>query len=440
MTSTAASFDGSDGAKPPSSPWPVAWPSSWRMRAQRREDLGAGAQRLGVRVGADRHDHELLEVGRVLGVLAAVEDVEHRDRQGRARRRRRGSGRAAGRTTAAAAWAQASETPRIAFAPSAPLFGVPSSSMQQRRRCPAWSAASSPYSAGAIVSVTLATALEHALAAVARLVAVAQLDRLVGAGRRARRHGRPADRAVGEDDVDLDRRVAARVEDLARVDDVDDVFTRRLRLAFGGLGLRLAGLRLGPVEQDGRRPAARDPRGTRARRRRRSRCGSSGRPGPAASTAATESPPPTTTVAPASARRRGSARPPCVPWANDGISKTPSGPFQKTVWTSASASTIRSWLALPTSTMCHEAGIFSAGSVLYSVPRVTSLATMTSTGRTTRTPLLLGRRRGSAGRRRRGRARPGSCRPPCPGRAGTCWPCRRRGRAGRPWSAGCRGP
>ena len=38
--------------------------------------------------------------------------------------------------------------------------------------------------------------------------------------------------------------------------------------------------------------------------------------------------------------------------------------------------------------MCHEAGIFSAGSVLYSVPRVTSLATMTSTGRTTRTPLL----------------------------------------------------
>ena len=38
--------------------------------------------------------------------------------------------------------------------------------------------------------------------------------------------------------------------------------------------------------------------------------------------------------------------------------------------------------------MCHEAGIFSAWSVLYSVPRVTSFATMTSTGRTTRTPLF----------------------------------------------------
>ena len=47
--------------------------------------------------------------------------------------------------------------------------------------------------------------------------------------------------------------------------------------------------------------------------------------------------------------------------------------------------------------MCHEAGIFSAWSVLYSVPRVTSLATMTSTGRTTRTPLLRGRRQDPPG-------------------------------------------
>ena len=46
----AASFDGSDGAKPPSSPWPVARPSSWRIVAQRVEDLGAGAQRLAERV------------------------------------------------------------------------------------------------------------------------------------------------------------------------------------------------------------------------------------------------------------------------------------------------------------------------------------------------------------------------------------------------------
>ena len=105
-------------------------------------------------------------------------------------------------------------------------------------------------------------------------------------------------------------------------------------------------------------------------------------------TAATESPPPTMTVAPASARSASIRATALVPWANDGISKTPSGPFQNTVRASDSASTIRSWLALPRSTMCHEAGIFSAWSVLYSVPRVTSLATMTSTGRTTRTSFL----------------------------------------------------
>ena len=57
-------------------------------------------------------------------------------------------------------------------------------------------------------------------------------------------------------------------------------------------------------------------------------------------TAATESPPPTTTVAPRSARSARKRAIAFVPWANDGISKTPSGPFQNTVWTSASASSI----------------------------------------------------------------------------------------------------
>ena len=43
-------------------------------------------------------------------------------------------------------------------------------------------------------------------------------------------------------------------------------------------------------------------------------------------------------------------------------------------------------LCLPRSTMCQLAGTLSAESVLYSVPRVTSLATTTSTGRTILTP------------------------------------------------------
>jgi hypothetical protein len=49
-----------------------------------------------------------------------------------------------------------------------------------------------------------------------RVAAVAQLDGLVHARRGARRHRRPAARAGLELDVDLDRGIAARVEDLAR--------------------------------------------------------------------------------------------------------------------------------------------------------------------------------------------------------------------------------
>ena len=45
------------------------------------EDLGAHAQRLGEARRADRDDHELLEVDRVVGVRAAVEDVHHRHGQ-----------------------------------------------------------------------------------------------------------------------------------------------------------------------------------------------------------------------------------------------------------------------------------------------------------------------------------------------------------------------
>ena len=63
--------------------------------------------------------------------------------------------------------------------------------------------------------------LQHALAAEARVVAVAQLERLVLAGRRAGRDGRTAERAVVERHIDLDGGIAARIEDLAGVDVFD---------------------------------------------------------------------------------------------------------------------------------------------------------------------------------------------------------------------------
>ena len=62
----------------------------------------------------------------------------------------------------AAAWAQASETPRIALAPSSPLLGVPSS-RSRTSSIPAWSAASKPTIDGPIRSVTFATAVRTPL-------------------------------------------------------------------------------------------------------------------------------------------------------------------------------------------------------------------------------------------------------------------------------------
>src|SRR5918998_365123 len=60
-------------------------------------------------------------------------------------------------SSAAAARAAASDTPRIAFAPRRPLFGVPSSSIMARSR-PCWSSASIPATAAAISPFTLSTA------------------------------------------------------------------------------------------------------------------------------------------------------------------------------------------------------------------------------------------------------------------------------------------
>jgi len=60
-----------------------------------------------------------------------------------------------------------------------------------------------------------------ALAQPARLVAVAPFNRFVRAGRCARRHRRAPETAILQHYIDLHRRVAAAVEDLARMD-VDD--------------------------------------------------------------------------------------------------------------------------------------------------------------------------------------------------------------------------
>ena len=121
----------------------------------------------------------------------------------------------------------------MALAPSWALLGVPSraSSRWSTSRC---SEASKPRSSGADrVERRRSTALLHALAAVA-LAAVAQLDRLEGAGGRAGGDRCAADGAVVEGDLDLDGGVASRVEDLASADCLDG--RHGVLLVGGGCG------------------------------------------------------------------------------------------------------------------------------------------------------------------------------------------------------------
>ena len=176
------------------------------MRSASRERLGAG-----------RDDHELLQVEPVLRVRAAVDDVHERHREHVRVGRRRASGTAGTPASAAAAFAAASEQPRIAFAPSLLFVRRPVEldehpvdlaliARRRPRRAPRRSRRRRSRPPAARPCPDRAR------------VAVAELDRLVLARRRARGDRRTAEGAGAQSDVDLERRVAARVQDLAGVD------------------------------------------------------------------------------------------------------------------------------------------------------------------------------------------------------------------------------
>ena len=187
---------------------------------QRVEGLGAVAQRLGEVRRADGHDHELLEVDAVVGVLAAVEDVHHRHRQahgadaaeiGVERQFRRCGRRARHRHRDAEDGVGARACPCSACRRAS----IISASIS------AWRAGSRPIKRGSDCLIDVGDGLEHALAAVARLVAVAKLHRLVLARRGAGRHGGGRDRSVVEAHANPDGRISPGIEDLERLNGCD---------------------------------------------------------------------------------------------------------------------------------------------------------------------------------------------------------------------------
>ena len=179
-------------------------------------DLGAPTQALGKARSTHGHDHELLEVNVVVGMHAAVEDVHHRRGQQvgvdtaqvlvQRQARRLGSGAGDGQRHA-----------QDGIGAELGLVGGSVRGDQRGIDGALIEGIEAHDGIGALV-VDVLDGLRDALAQVAALVAIAQLARLKGAGRSARRHHRATKAAVLEHDLDLDGGVAAAVEHLATVD------------------------------------------------------------------------------------------------------------------------------------------------------------------------------------------------------------------------------
>jgi hypothetical protein len=181
-------------------------------------DLGADLQRVREARGADRDDHELLQVDRVRRVRAAVDHVHHRNRQ---RRRVRpaevAEQRLAGLVGGGLRHRERHAEDRVRAEPALVRRAVELDQRGVERLLLGRLQAADRV---CDLAVRVRDRARHGLAAV-RAVAVPQLDRLVHAGRRAGGNRCTAGRARLELDVDLDGRIAARVEDLAGMDGSD---------------------------------------------------------------------------------------------------------------------------------------------------------------------------------------------------------------------------
>ena len=154
---------------------------------QRVEDLDARAQPLGEGGGADRHDHELLEVDVVVGVRAAV---ERRSSSARAARARAVAAEVAperqSRPPRPRPWRRRARRRGSRSRRAGPCWAC-RRARSWRGRVASWSAGSMPSTACGQLAVDVRDGLRDALAAPG-VAAVAQLDGLELAGGRAGRH------------------------------------------------------------------------------------------------------------------------------------------------------------------------------------------------------------------------------------------------------------
>ena len=184
------------------------------------EDFGAHAKGVGEGLGADRHDHELLEVDVVVGVGAAVEDVHHgggedagvdaaevaieRETEGEGGGAGGGHGDGEDGVGAEGGFVVGVVELEHGGVEEALVGGVHAGEL------------------GGDDALDVIDGLENAFAEVVGLVVVAELDGLVLAGRGSGGDGGAAADVAFEDDVGFDGGIAAGVEDFAGGDG-DDV-------------------------------------------------------------------------------------------------------------------------------------------------------------------------------------------------------------------------
>ncbi len=215
------------------------WCCGRRLHAaglQRVEDFRAHAHGLGEGLRPHRHDHELLEVDRVVGMGAAVDDVHHRHRQDMGDGAADIAGRAAGRASIGGGLGDRERHAEDGVGAEARLVRRCRRGRSSCCRSGPGRVASRPASASKISPLTASTALQHALAADS-----ASCRRRAVPPPHGRRSRRPTARPRGPSrrsssiDVDLHRGIAAAVEDFAG-DDVDDGGHGGLFRSDGGNG------------------------------------------------------------------------------------------------------------------------------------------------------------------------------------------------------------
>ncbi len=186
---------------------------------QRMKNLGAVAHRFAKARCTDRDDHQLLQIEVVVGVRAAVDDVHHRYRHlHRSRAAEITIQRQAAFLGGGARHRHADGQRGVGAEPALVVAAV---EVDQCAVEKGLLARVEPEHRFTDFGIDVFDGTQHAFAEIAVLVAVAQLDRLARAGRRTTGHRGAAHRARFEQDVALDGRVTAAVEDFAP-DDVND--------------------------------------------------------------------------------------------------------------------------------------------------------------------------------------------------------------------------